>query len=492
MNNKRAALFINVTGKSLFLLALAMAVGQAVPPARAQTAKTSPGLLNEWLVNQEPAFKAWDLGLQSRVRQEFKWGAGIAAGSDFRRDNADDRNYYFLYRLKPHLGYSRDWFGFYVEGRHSGSLDDDRGPRNPEADPMDLHQAYLNFGDPKAFPLTLKVGRQELSYGEERLVGAFAWNNIGRVFDAAKLTLHREKITVDAFASMLTIVDQHNLNYPNNHDWFFGAYATWRALPTHSLDLFFLSRNAGVQSAFTAARSLAGVPSPRDIYTCGLRLKSAPGRLGGWDYAMDLMGQFGGFNDPLAPGAKRLRHEAYAAILQAGYTFKDAPFQPRLGLEYAYATGDGNATDGRHGTFENLFPTNHKFYGYMDMVSLQNIHNLKAAVALKPVAKLKLTLDYHAFWLARAADHFYAVSGARRAATLAATPGTGYGINPGYSPYVGSEIDLVASYALHPAATLEAGYGHFFRGRYLRQTFSGAGFGSRDADYLYLQASLNF
>jgi hypothetical protein len=25
-----------------------------------------------------------------------------------------------------------------------------------------------------------------VSYGEERLVGAFAWNNIGRVFDAMK------------------------------------------------------------------------------------------------------------------------------------------------------------------------------------------------------------------------------------------------------------------------------------------------------------------
>jgi len=43
------------------------------------------------------------------------------------------------------------------------------------------------IGNHKEFPVSLKVGRQELSYGEERLVGAFAWNNIGRVFDAVKV-----------------------------------------------------------------------------------------------------------------------------------------------------------------------------------------------------------------------------------------------------------------------------------------------------------------
>ena len=45
----------------------------------------------------------------------------------------------------------------------------------------------MESGDPKAFPLTLKVGRQILSYGDERLIGAFDWNNFGRTFDAVKL-----------------------------------------------------------------------------------------------------------------------------------------------------------------------------------------------------------------------------------------------------------------------------------------------------------------
>ena len=62
-----------------------------------------------------------------------------------------------------------------------------------------MHQAYLVLGNAKQFPISAKVGRQELSYGDERLVGAFDWNNIGRVFDAAKLRYENDTLWVDAF-----------------------------------------------------------------------------------------------------------------------------------------------------------------------------------------------------------------------------------------------------------------------------------------------------
>jgi len=480
---------------SSWVIGLAFAIGNVgviAADGAAAAPKPYAGWINEWLREQSQSWNAWDIGVQNRVRQEFKLGAGVAPATDFRRYNVDNRNIYFLYRVRPHVGYSANGIGFYLEGRHSGSIDDDRGPRNPEADPMDIHQAYITLGNTKDLPLSLKLGRQELSYGEERLVGAFAWNNIGRVFDAAKITLRQENFSVDAFTSMLTVVDQHNLNYPNPDDWFSGVYVTTKFVPKNTLDLYFLSRNAGRQS-YTAANSLVPLPSPRDIYTAGIRLKSLPGQFGNWDYSIEVMGQWGHFNDPLLPaGARSLRHEAYALVCQGGYTFKEAAFTPRIGLEYSAATGDGNPNDGKHGTFENLFPTNHKFYGYMDMVSLQNIHNLRATISMNPVKRFKFSLDWHAFWLADSSDHFYNAAGARRAATLAPTPGTGYGINPNYSSYVGSELDLVATYTLHPAAVVEAGYGHFFRGSYIRQTFSAAGHGSRDADYVYLQFALNF
>src|SRR5204863_880896 len=144
--------------------------------------------------------------------------------------------------------------------------------------------------------------------------------------------------------------------------------------------------------------------------------------------------QFGHFNDPAAP-VKSLNHEAYAAFIAGGYTWTESKFTPRMGLEYNFASGDSSPTDGKHGTFENLFPTNHKFYGFMDAFSLQNIHNLRLTASVKPLPRLTLTADYHAFWLADTSDSVYTVAGARRGG-ITATPGTGYGVNPGYSGYV--------------------------------------------------------
>jgi len=52
----------------------------------------------------------------------------------------------------------------------------------------------------------------------------------------------------------------------------------------------------------------------------------------------------------------------------------------------------GNPRDGKHQTFENLFPTNHKLYGYMDFVGWRNIHNprLSAAIHLQMTANFQV------------------------------------------------------------------------------------------------------
>ena len=85
------------------------------------------------------------------------------------------------------------------------------------------------------------------------------------------------------------------------------------------------------------------------------------------------------------------------------------------------------------------------------------------------------------------------MGGARRGTlTSNSGTGTGYGINPSYGSYIGSEIDLVVGYAVTKFAALEAGYGHFFVGDYIEQSLSAPTHGSADADWVYLQANINF
>lgn len=493
-----------LTAGALVLAAANQIYAQYAPPPPPQP---FAGFLNEYLRKNDPYMNRWDFGGSLRVRYEVRdnFGiAGIPGSMDFRKNGADVDNAYLLERLRLRAGYTDKWWSVLVEGRSSLAQNDERfasiGPvvRNgegPEQDSIDLHQAYVTVGNHKEFPLSLKVGRQELSYGEERILGAFAWNNIGRVFDAAKVRWQNEWFWADFFTGRVVIPEDGRFNVANDYDWFSGVYASTAKIPKHTLDLYFLSRNASPMAALAEPSPQFPQPSARDIYTLGVRLKSQPGQLGPWDYTVDLIGQLGNFRD-LRAGAPttRLDHEAYAFIAQGGYTFKETWATPRLGLEYAYGSGDSNPTDGKHGTFENLFPTNHKFYGYSDFASLQNLHDIRSILQFKPHPRVSAAVEGHLFWLADTSDSFYNVGGVARGGTgIPATgAGTGYGVYPGNNSFLGSELDVVAGWAATKFAQLEAGYAHFFTGDYIRQSLSAPSRGSTDADWFYVQLNVNF
>jgi hypothetical protein len=133
-------------------------------------------------------------------------------------------------------------------------------------------------------------------------------------------------------------------------------------------------------------------PAPQDTYTAGLRIRSKPLAYGAWDYGIEALYQFGNKTAvfPATPvaaalSAPRLDLKAYALVLQAGYTWSDHSFPaPILASSTAMVPETATPRMGRVGTFQNLFPTNHLFYGYMDLSSLQNLHDLRLAYTLKP------------------------------------------------------------------------------------------------------------
>lgn len=490
----------STSAASLLLLAPAAHAQYAPPPPPA----AFPGFINEALREHNPALSAWDIGGLARVRYEIKDGNGIPGvpGSmDFRDLNTDNRNDFVMERFQLRVAYSTPWFSAFAEARSSLTQGDERfanpAPQaykgyGPEHDPIDLHQAFVTLGNPKEFPVTLKVGRQELGYADEHFLGAFFWNNVGRTFDAAKLQWKAGPFDVDVFSGRPVIPVDGAFNTSNDYETLSGFWATSPRIPHHQLDLFFLARNVNDESPSAVAYSEVPLPSARDIYSIGARLKSKPGDLGPWDYTLDAVGQFGNFRD-LRPGApsSRVDHRAYAVIANLGYAFDDLPAKPRLAIEYSHGSGDSNPADDVHSTFDNLYPTNHKFYGYADFVSLQNIHDIRPMLTLKPTPRLSLALEGHLFWLADTHDNFYSVAGVPRGGT-GPTAGNGYGINPNHSAFVGAEFDIIAGYALTRFAQLEAGYCRFFPGSYIDDSLADPNFGSRDATFAYLQLLVRF
>ncbi len=478
--------------------------------ATAAKPAASAGLANDWLRQQSDGFKPWDIGGQVRARFEAKEGMAIQgqAGSlDFRDHGAAVNNEYWLTRSRFHVGYNDQWWSVYGEAQASTANSDLRyayanNPPvagttkklgyGPEADTLDLHQAFITLGNPKEFPLTVKAGRQELVYGEERLIGPSGWNNIARSFDAAKVRWQNDTFSADVFSGFPVIPENGQFDVDNGQDLFSGIYATLFKIPKTLLDVYFLARNSGTGAAGFAPSPQFPQPSARDIYTLGGRIKSKPGELGHWDYAIEGAYQFGDYRDARAGApTERLTQDAFMFVVQGGYTFADLWATPRLGLEYSYGSGDRNSSDGTHGTFDNLFPTNHKFYGFMDFASLQNLQDLRGIVQIKPTKASTLALEGHGLWLASTSDNFYTVGGTARGGT-GATPGNGYGVNPNYSNFLGTEVDVVGSYAVTKFLQVEAGYGHFFVGKYIGQSLSDSAFGSKDADWFYTQVTFNF
>ncbi len=468
-----------------------------------------PGFLNEYLRKDNPYMNQWDFSGYVRERFEDKSGFAIPGVNaiDFRAHGGDVENGYWLTKVRFHAAYTDKWWSAFVEGESSTASGDERfaypnvpavagtvakSGQGPESDNIDLHQAYVTIGNHKEFPLSLKVGRQEMSYGDERLIGAFAWNNIGRTFDAAKLRYQNQWFGADFFVSRPVIPEDGRFDQDNQYDTFSGVYANSSKIPKTLLEAYFLSRNSTSHAAAAQPSPEFPQPSARDIYTVGGRLKNKPGDLGNWDYTVEGAYQFGDYRDNrLGVTTPRLRQDAFMVDLQGGYTFSNFWATPRLGAEYIYSSGDDNPTDGKHETFDSLFPTKHKFLGYMDFVSLQNIQDVRGIFQLKPWSRMTFAVEGHGFWLADTRDSFYNAGGAPRG-VFGATPGNNYGINPTYRSFVGTEVDAIAGVAITRFAQLETGYGHFFVGDYIRSSLSAPAVGSKDADYLYVQTTINF
>lgn len=456
------------------------------------------GFINQYLLNDYT--NHWNVGGVIRQRYVAYQGyaiAGTPGSVDFRAHGADVDNDYLLSRIRLHVGYTDDWWSTYVEAQSNLALDDKRAAyadvppipgttktigSGPEADTANLHQGFFTVGNTNEFPLSLKVGRQELSYGDERLIGAFDWNNIGRSFDSAKASWQNGWGGVDFFTGMPLVPQDGQFDEPNTQDWLSGVYSTITKIPKTILETYFLSRNSSRSAINYFSAPQVPQPTARDVYTVGGRLKSQPGELYNFDYTFEGAYQFG--NYAVTYNSPRLKQNAFMIVSQGGYTFSDLWAAPRLGVEYDYGSGDGNPRDGTHGTFDTLFPTPHKFFGSMDLFSLQNIQDLGVNLTLKPTKRTSVALMGNAFWLATTDDYFYNAAAQGRATG-------GYGIHPSFSPFVGTSVSLVAGYAITSFAMVEAGYGHFFTGDYIDQSMAING-GARDANFGYGQVTFKF
>src|SRR5258708_14656268 len=135
------------------------------------------------------------LGGEVRERYEyfdnFTWGKG-----------PQDDNGYLLQRYMIHAD-AHIGENFRVFPQFKSGLEDGRngGPRPTDRDEFDVHQLFADVRVPfdEKDSLTLRVGRQELSFGTQRLVSVRESPNVRQNFDGPRATLRWNEWQVDPF-----------------------------------------------------------------------------------------------------------------------------------------------------------------------------------------------------------------------------------------------------------------------------------------------------
>lgn len=391
------------------------------------------------------------------------WGAG-----------PQDKDGYNLSRLfldaDFHFGQNVRVF---VEGRGVWETGREGGPRSRDRDEADLEQGFVDLmlpiGEGKD-KVTLRVGRQELLFGAERLIGPADWSNARKNHDGVRLTYATADNQLDAFLTRPVQVQRYEFDNADNTTVFGGIYDSLslkQVLPgAHTkVEAYALYDQRKAQKIDTdgTARTKRG--------TFGIRFTSNPKP---FDMDVEADYQIGTFDDASV--------HAYSVATDFGYTAEQCPLKPRTFIDFDIASGDRHP-GGANETFDQQFPSGHTYFGWMDFIGRQNIIDLHPGFELtiaeraRYIEKMTARVEYHQFWRQSTADAIYDTGGNIIRANTSGTSARN----------IGSEIDTILRWQVDRHLGTYIGYSHFFHGTYIQDT--GA---HKDVDFFYVAATYTF
>jgi hypothetical protein len=319
-----------------------------------------------------------------------------------------------------------------------------------------FQQLYL---DTEWGNVTLRLGRQDLGFGDIRLLAPLNWNNISASWDSMRLNMKGTAWETSIFYGRPGM-------FPTSttHPVLYGLYATYKPSSRWQSDVYLLRKE--VIAAGTQQR----------IWTVGARPVAQLNK--STKLTAEVALQRGEI------GSKNLQAWGYWARLE--YNLPGAK-NTRLILQRDFASG-GNPDDATLHTFDQLYGTTFGQCGRLGLQGWRNASTWRIGVSGSPTPRLQYTADLHLNRLANAKDYWYGDAGGGAPVrgvngTLLRDPTGAAGTE------VGTEINFTLNYSLSKDLQLSAGYGQFIPGRFVRETNSG--FGDR-TEWFYLQTTRKF
>jgi len=375
-------------------------------------------------------------------------------------------------------------------------------------DDVEVYQSYIETRESFGYPITTRIGRQEIELGSEWLVGNNDTASFFRGLSFDGITMRYSADTWNVMGFMTKLADNLGAVEEDGDIDFYGIYGSYTGIEDWTIDAYwlYLRDGRGTRLGFPNATGLGsaggtvtyGLPpipafagnvalavgdaidgffgvdqfeDTQNIHTIGLR---GEGTMGNFDFEGEVAYQLGdapNFAFITSPVIGIFRddeaeYEHFGANLEVGYTF-DMDFQPRIYLGGAWFEGSDErdvsfgeflaATflpfaydDDASVSFNRLF-SDWEYSEFLENTDGSNMLILRGGVSGQPTENTELLLAV-SYFLADSATTTNGVFG------LPAFVGTES------DDELGWEVGLYLTYNYSEDLTFNFGYAHFFVG----------------------------
>lgn len=369
-------------------------------------------------LNQVVFAQNLELSAEIRPRYEFRHGFKSLL------DDGENPASFVSQRSRLNIGFDQDKIKLMLRVQDVRVWGDVATNMSNSSNGVALFEGYAQYDLNDLW--SFKIGRQVLSFDNQRIMGGLDWAQQGRSHDAFLISYTPNKHSVNLGLSISsekeTIIEaRYDVNNYKNMQFLKYVYH----LDTSYLSFLFL--NTGFQSE-------EGLSNFKTQYlqTYGVFYKLNKPK---WVGEFSVYGQSGTL-------ANANVSAWYVGADLSHYVTEN--WQIGFGSEYLSGT-DMNDTSGNNKSFNPLFGTNHKFNGYMDYFYVGNHAN---SVGLTDIyANVKFTQNRFGITFT---PHLF---------SSAKTVFNGF---EKMNNYLGTEIDLVATYKFQKNINLNMGYSQLF------------------------------
>lgn len=360
-----------------------------------------------------------NLNGEFRPRTEFRNGYRVIHTAQ------DDPAFFTSQRTRLSLLFNDDLYLFKLSAQDIRTWGDENQLQDNAN--TNIHEAWaqLNLGN----NFKVKLGRQELVYDDQRLLGSVNWTQPGRSHD----------VIVFKYQNSDSDFDLHiGGAYNQENDKVLGNAYTLNNYKV--LSYAWLNKNLGAMDIsgvllVDGFEMVTGNTNYRYTYGSFINYKINNLLLSGTMYFQNGDDKF------------RSNISAYMMSGKASYKLKDSKLS--VGLDYL-SGGKFDDTNPARYSFNTLYATNHKFYGNMDyFLNIPNdtqgggLQDVYVSLEHKASSKVKFNFTYHYFALAQK------VSDPANSLEL---------LNKGLA----SEVDISTAYTISEDAKLVLGYSTLF------------------------------